>query len=707
MTTLHIDFETRGTIELREVGVDIYSRHPDTDVWCMAWAIDDMEPVIWTPDNRNSARAVMDWVNHGATVVAHNAAFELAIWNNIMVPRYGWPVLRADQTRCTMAMAYSMALPGSLEKAAAAVGIAEQKDLAGGRLMLQMAKPRGVKQDWTGRKCPACNGHGETVEARRCAPCGGTGDDYGDVIEWWDEPDKLAKLYEYCKQDVRVERELEKRLLQLSESEQRLWVLDYQINNRGVYVDKPAIQAAIAVVEHEQNRLTTAIRETTGGYVSSPSEVARLTKWVRDCGVDVDGLAKADVVDLLVQDTLPDNVRAALVIRQEFAKTSTAKLRSMLNAISHDGRVKNILQYHGAGTGRWAGRRIQPQNMPRPKLSQAEIEEVLDFLPRLSTEDAIRRIELLYGPCMSVISDCLRGMICAAPGHELIAADFANIEGRVLAWLAGEEWKLEAFRIFDTIIGYDEKKKKPIRKGPDLYLVSAGRIFRCSPDEAEAHRQIGKVAELALGYQGGVGAFQTMARGYGVNVGDDRANVIKTAWREAHPKIVDYWYQLERAAYDAVSSPGATTTAGPKGREIKYRVKGSFLFCRLPSGRVLTYPYPKLKERETPWGEMKECIHYMTVDGMSNKWVETHTYGGKLAENVTQAAARDVLGAGIVRLEERQYPVVMHVHDEPISEVKEGFGSVEEYERVLATPPQWAEGLPIAVEGWRGRRYRK
>lgn len=660
MTKLHIDFETRSCADLKVVGLDNYARHPTTAPWCMAYSFDDDEPKIWhekCPDPFDVWDA-FNHIAHGGIVYAHNAAFELAIWNHICAPRFGWPELKPEQMRCTMAMAYAMALPGSLEKAAAAVGIEKQKDMAGGRLMLQMAKPRT-----------------------------------DEPLTWWDEPDKLQALYEYCRQDVRVERELEKRLMPLSQDEQALWVLDQRINNRGVGIDLPAVDAALKIVEAEKIRLDKEIQNVTGNFVSCCSGVKRLGDWIRGQGVQMEGLAKANVLDALSLDDLPVLVRRALLLRQEAGKTSTAKLRAMREAASgQDARVRGTMQYHGAGTGRWAGRRIQPQNFPRPTLKFRWIEDAI------ANFHDVEYLTVFHGQPLTVVSSCLKSMIRAAVGEDLLAADFKNIEGRALAWLAGEEWKIQAFRDYDQKIG------------PDLYLVSAARIYGTEPtdyNEDSIERQHGKVAELACGYQGGVGAFQTMAKTYLVKVSDSLADTIKTRWREAHPKIVQYWYALEQAALDAVLNAGKTFRVGPNGRGVFFRVSGSFLWCKLPSGRVLCYPYPTVKGIETPWGEMKDQVHYMTVDGLTNKWVETHTYGGKLAENVTQAICRDLLVAAIRQAEAAGYPVVLHVHDEVVSEVPKDFGSLEEFEAACSTMPAWADGLPVVAKGWRGERYRK
>lgn len=657
MIHAHGDFESKSAVDLKVVGLDNYSRHPTTDIWCLAWAIGDEEPEVWTPGEPFPPR-LRKHIEDGGLFFAHNAPFELALWNNVGVPRYGFPVLHVEQCRCTMAMAYSMALPGSLEKAAAAVGITEQKDMSGHRLMMQMAKPRSE-----------------------------------DPLTWWDDLEKIEELCDYAKQDLRVERSMAKRLMPLSQDEQALWVLDQRINNRGVGIDLPAVDAALKIVEAEKVRLDKEIQNVTGNFVSCCSEVKRLGDWIREQGVQMEGLAKANVLDALSLDDLPVLVRRALLLRQEAGKTSTAKLKAMREAASaQDGRVRGTMQYHGAGTGRWAGRRIQPQNFPRPTLKFKHVEDAIAHF------DDVDYLTMFHGQPLTVVSSCLKSMIRAAVGKDLLAADFKNIEGRALAWLAGEDWKIKAFRDYDAGIG------------PDLYLVSAARIYGTEPtdyNEDSIERQHGKVAELACGYQGGVGAFQTMAKTYLVKVSDTVADTIKTKWREAHPKIVQYWYALEQAALDAVLNAGKTYRVGPNGRGVFFRVSGSFLWCKLPSGRVLCYPYPTVKAIEAPWGEMKDQVHYMTVDGLTNKWVETHTYGGKLAENVTQAICRDLLVAAIRQAEAKGYPVVLHVHDEVVSEVPNDFGSLEDFETACSTMPAWADGLPVVAKGWRGERYRK
>lgn len=658
MSVCYLDFETRSGADLKDVGAHLHLTHPWAGIWCIGYAFDD-EPVT-SVRPEDAGLFLYRVMEECPTFIAHNAQFEWQVWGTILV-RYGFPALPIDRFRCTMAAGYAMALPGSLDHLSAALGIAEGKDQAGGRLAVQMAKPRDVVSG---------------------------------VPVWWDTPEKRARLEAYCRQDVVVEREVWKRLRPLPETEQRLWCLDAAINERGIFVDAPAAKTALAIVQREQVEENAKIWHLTNGEINGPSEVKRMTEWIRTRGVDIPSLAKQDVIDTLATADLPPLVREVIEIRQTFAKTSTAKVEKMLSNRGQDGRLRGLLQYHAANTGRWGGRRIQPHNLPRPSIKQAEIEQILESLRTMDAETAREYIRVFHGPPLAKVADCLRGLLRAESGRVLTAGDFANIEGRVLAWLAGEVWKLDAFRAFDA------------KTGPDLYLVAAARIYH-KPVESltkdSPERMIGKVSELSMGYQGGVGAFQSMAKNYGLKVSDTEAESIKTAWRAAHPRIKQYWYDLESAVVHAIENPGMTFACGARYARIRFRVVGSFLWCALPSGRALCYPYPSLEEYDSPWGPKKE-IRYKST-GLNYQWGVTNTYGGSLAENITQAVARDVLAEAIVRLDRAGWPIILHIHDEIVAETPPG--GLPDYLALMSQVPSWAAGLPIAVEGWQGLSYRK
>lgn len=350
MNRTHLDFETHSTADLRKTGAHAYAEHPDTDAWCAAWAVNDDEVDIFDRDNLDwDENTKFAWeFRNGGHFVAHNAQFELSVWNSTMVPKHGWPEIQPERFSCTMAMAYALSLPGSLENAAAAVGLKVGKDMQGRNLMLKLARPKKIQTDGT--------------------------------VLWNDTKESLIRLYSYCKNDVIVERELEKRLLDLSQDEQQTWWLDQRINNRGVCIDIAAMETAIKVVDQTKKNLDSQMRKTTGGWVTGCTKVAALVEWLSLKGIETEGVAKENIAELLARDDLPPEVRRAIELRRDGSKSSTAKLKSMRFGASEDGRCRGTLQYHGAGTGRWAGRRVQFQNVPRPEMKQYQINDVLETL---------------------------------------------------------------------------------------------------------------------------------------------------------------------------------------------------------------------------------------------------------------------------------------------------------------------------------------
>lgn len=725
---LHLDGETRSALDLKKVGAYVYFEHDSTDVWCCAYAFGDEEPKLWVP-GQPCPPEIVDHVLAGGRILAWNAAFERQMWKHILRKKHGWPKADDSQFMCTMVEAMTMNLPGKLDDAAPALGMTIIKDDTGHRLMLQMCKPRKPRK-------------GEHPLA----------------IFWWDEPEKQQRLGQYCLQDVRVEQGVGKRVLRLHPNEQKLFYLDAKINDRGVFIDEPLCLQAKKIITPLLAKLDQHMRDATDGAVAGANNVAQLVAWLQKRGIETKSVAKDIITDLLVLD-IPDDCRRALEIRQEAAKTSVAKIDKMLMMRCKDGRMRGNLQFYGATqTGRWAGRGAQLQNLPRPVFlkgeTQEEIEEQVERAVKAVMTGAPAMMEMLYERPLSIISDLLRSFILAGPGNHKMAADFSNIEGRGVAWLGGQEDKLDAFRAYDN------------GTGPDLYLVAAGGVFGLPAKDAKPHRQIGKVCELSLGYQGGPIAFAKMGKNYGLKIGekfdivwknasDDNksaamdawelrgkssgmeehawlaAEVIKRAWRAKNHRIAAYWKECETAAKDAVSNPGNVYAAG----KVKYRVAkpGPFLWCQLPSGRVLAYPYPrfgqmmnvKLKDgteltlpkndaykiefdgKGEIESEAPPRLLYKAVDQYTKKWGDKAFYGGLAVENITQAISRDIMAEAMLRVEQAGYEIVLTVHDEVLSEIPASFGSQEEFNDLMVELPAWAQGFPISAAGWRGKRYRK
>lgn len=644
-----LDFETRSTVDLRTAGVYKYAEHSTTDVWCVAYALDDGPVKLWYRDtpmpNDLSAAA-----RNGTTYFkAWNAAFERIIWREIMVKRHGWPAIADDRFVCAMVVAASAGLPKSLEEAAIVLGLQEQKDMAGSRLMMQMARPRSIADDG--------------------------------VPIWWDDPAKLERLGAYCAQDVVVERELWKRLPPAMDRRERaLYLLDQRINDRGVLLDHELIQAGKRVADRATKLLTKELSDLTHGTVSTPNKVEDLKRWIamRVPGIDVACLDKDAIGDLLTLD-LPADVRRALEIRAEAAKASVRKLASMEKvASSYDGRARGLLQYYGAGTGRWSGRLIQPQNFPRGAVTIDE-----EVIRAIKTGD----LSGVDASALEVVSSALRGCIVADPGSALFVADFAAIEARVIAWLAGQDDLLALFA-----------------SGGKVYETMAAVIFGIPVESVtKEQRQLGKMAVLGCGFQMGAKRFAEQA---GVDL--ELAEQAVAAYRTRNARIKALWWAMQDTAIRVVSRGATQPVAVPgTGGKLHFRIVGNWLAMGLPSGRSLWYYAPRIVMKSVPWSdELVPAVEIDAMNGYTRKWEPAIMYGGLWAENATQAVARDLMADGMMRLESAGFPVLLTVHDEVIAQA-DPTCEVGDFVSTLAAVPEWAAGCPVAAEGWSGARYRK
>lgn len=681
MDAAHADFETRSEIDLKKVGLYVYANHPTTDVWCMGYAIGNGEPRMWRPD-QDGWDCPDDLALHvlcGGIVVAHNAQFEYQIWQ-MLTRRHNWPVLDIAQMRCTMAASYAMSMPGSLEMAGAALGLPIGKDKAGHALMMKMARPYKFKD-----------------KANKAGPIW-----LNQVGSFVFQGEKhtgawaLDRLCAYCLRDVEVEREIDKRQVRLSPREQDLWVIDQRINERGIPIDMAAVEGGRtfrdSVVQGANNRMN----QVTNGYVAKTTSLPALKLWLEDYGVFAESLDKDSITVLAEHPGLPAEVVEALGLRQQAGRATSVKKLDVMALQGYGDRVRYAFQYHGGRTGRWAGRSVQPHNDPRDLPEPAIVDSLMLCLARGN----------VIGMSLDDISKCLRGFVLAPEGYTLCGGDFSNIEGRGVAWVAGEDSKLEAFAECDEDPSL-----------PDIYEQTFAVSFGCAASAVtKDERQVGKVQELAFGYQGGVGACQQFAQDYGLDIEDDTAEEWKVAWRFAHPRIVDYWKAIQNAAIDAVST-GKQTACGPIGRQVKFKVAGSFLWCLLPSGRVLCYPYPDVRPgkwdnpmltyKSVPSAKEWKEGRVIKEPDMSRNWARVSTYGGKLTENVVQAICRDILAEAIVYCEQQGLPVVKHVHDEVIVQVPVDDPQFNTFLTIMNTQPQWAAGFPVRADCWQAPRYQK
>lgn len=649
MDYAHIDYETRSRQDIKKVGAHRYAEDPSTQIWCLFYRINSGDLKYWRPFD-DDPEELLSLVRKGGIIKGHNIAFERAIWNTICVPEFDWPKLTIEQTRCTAAKAAALALPRALGDVGNVLELSKVKDDEGHRVMLQMAKPR---------------------KPSKLNP-----------KEWYDDSERLSKLFSYCGDDVLSEEAVDNRIIDLKKSEQELWILDQRINDRGVHVDMEAVNAALELLADYKTKLNDRLAEITGGVVTRATQTARLKDWMQEKGVVMPNMQATTVDDWVAKGKLPDDVLEALRIRQKLNKSSTGKYDAIKRSVCKDGRVHELVMFHGASTGRWSGKRVQTQNLPKGIIKD------MDSAVELIKGKCLDSIESEIGELMSVLSSAVRGMFVAAPGKDLLVADYAAIEARVLFWHAYEEKGLDIFR-----------------QGEDIYKDMASDIYDVLISEInKEQRAMGKQAILGLGYQMWYEKFMATCEKYGIEIEEEFAKQVVLSYRNKYRGVTGLWKAAEDCAIEAVQNKGQTVICGRN----QWRYIDEFLFCKLPSKRCLAY-YKPMVDEVMKYDKPAWALSYMGIDSTkgSQKWERVSTYGGKLTENIVQATARDLLAHALKKCEEKGYPVVFHVHDEIVAEVPEGFGSVEEFEAILEDTPKWAEGCPIAAEGWRGKRYRK
>ena len=670
---LHLDFETRSEIDLRTAGAWKYAAHPSTEIMCASYAYDGGEIATMSGAGLEHGQFLDD-----AAICAHNASFEYAIYHCILHKRYGWPV-RTDPRlwSCTMARAAMVGLPLDLDSLGRVLQIKTPKDLEGRRVMLSLCKPRGY-------------------------------DALGEAI--WDEtPEKLQKLYEYNATDVRAEMEIDALLPDQPPSEKEIWNLDLIANARGVAVDLDVCRKASALAGSLTLDLNARLRELTGGAVDKATQTTALKVYIKSQGVDIptkedkDGeiketVDKAAILGLLGDPSVPRIVREVVTIRQQVGKSSTAKYVKAIDTAGPDGRVRGVLQYHAAHTGRWGGRLIQPQNYPKGFDEKTQPGEQETCASLVGDADMF---SLRYGDkSMEALSDLLRGTIVAGPGKVLIAADYNAIEARVLMWLADEQSALAAYR-----------------RGDSPYVDLARTIYNNEAITKKTHPKeydLGKRAFLGYGYGMGAAKFKLTCKiQANIDITDEFAERSKTAYRDKYAAVVRMWYATDAAAVNAVKNPG-TNYQACGGRVLFGMSKDRrFLKVRLPSGRFLWYYKPLVRKMKTPWGEEKETLLYAGEDPKTHQWGLLKTYGGALVENVVQAIARDIMAGGMLRCEAAGFPILLTAHDELLAEIPEfspGFKSqpsLDSFIGLMCDLDPWAKGCPVAAEGWVGKRYRK
>ena len=641
---LSMDIECFSDVDLIKCGVYAYADSPAFEILLFAYSFDGGETqIIDLAQGEKFPAEVEDAIfDVSVTKTAYNANFE-----RTCLSKYFGRYIPPESWHCSAVQAAMLALPRSLEDVGRVLGLDEQKMKEGKELIRYFCVP-----------CKPTKANGGRT---RNLPC--------------HAPEKWELFKTYCKRDVDVEKSIRRKLhnFPIPESEMELYRLDQRINDRGVLVDMGLVEQAIACERLHKEIVTKRAYELTG--LENPNSVAQLKGWLGDKGMEAESLSKKAVADMIAETD--GEVEELLRLRLLMAKTSVKKYEAMERSVCSDGRVHGLLQFYGANrTGRFAGRLVQIQNLPKNYIPDLELAR------ELVKQGRFEDIELLYDSTPNVLSELIRTAFIPKPGCRFVVADFSAIEARVLAWLSGEQWRLDVFTSHGKI-----------------YEASASSMFHVPMEEitkGSPLRQKGKLAELGLGFGGAAGALISMGA-LDMGLTEDELPPLVAAWRKANPHITQFWWDVDAAAVKAVTEKQKT-----KAGRIIFEYKSGILFITLPSGRKLSYVKPRMAVNR--FGR-----DGLTYEGISEnkKWSRIETYGPKLVENIVQGTARDLLAEAMLRVEKKGYPIVMHCHDEIIAEVPEGIGSVDEMCEIMAVQPAWAEGLPLRADGYSCSFYQK
>lgn len=661
-----IDYETRSRRNLEKTGAIEYAKDPSTSVFCVGYKINDGETKLWIPERCAMPRYLRECFMRG-TLIAQNASFERAITKYVL-PRYVDDTILHDvlttlppsRWRCTAAKAANSALPRSLEMSAKILELPHQKDMAGSKLIKKYSKSRKPS-----KKNPK---------------------------EWWDDKNDLRRIYRYCMTDVDVEYELDKALPNLSPYEQKIWELDQKINDRGVRIDIPTVKIILGMINEEMRNITQAVRMLSGGTIQEATQRAKVLEWANARGANLKNLTAPVIQDKLAEKDLPAPIRKMLEYRLHASRTSTGKYLTMIGAVGEDFRARELLLYCGAiPTARWAGKRIQPQNFPKPTIKNFNSDEAIELI-KTGGLPAIRE---RYGASkvMDVLVSSVRGMLIPSEGCEFFCGDFSGVELRLLFWVAEHEEGL-----------------KTIREGGKLYEEMAAYIFNrplSEIDKESIERFIGKETILGAGYGMGWAKFIKQLAKKNVVMDGKTAKKAIYAYREKHWPIPTLWANIERACVEAIRNPGTAYSLN----KVTIYVKGKWLNIKLPSGRKLKYFKPRLSAKTLSGGRIVPQINHWGMVKLASGgavWMETVIWGGVLVNNIIQGISRDLMANAMVKIEDAQYQFLISVHDEGLSEKKKGLGNINQYLNLMSGHlPLWAGDCPIQAEGWTGHRYRK